>query len=89
MDSWDRERSIILAIAWALGSATEPPLETVTNGVVPTEQELRTEYRNAEYAIYHQRSTGIAYSYAAGVEHTLLWLLGDTDDPPWDLRRSP
>lgn len=89
MDRWDRRRSIIQAIAWALGNATESPLGSVTAAIVPTESELRSEYRQAEHAIYHQRSTGIPYSRAAGIEHTLLWLLGESDESPWDLRQSP
>jgi hypothetical protein len=81
-DEW--ERGIIDAASWALGELERAPISrTLTGkGVVPDADLIEDEDDKADWALRHPREAGTTSAYANGVQHTLMWVGGDTDEPP-------
>lgn len=85
-DAASREfgEGVLAAIEWATGVEAHAPVTgTVPAGQPPTVPELLEEAQAAEEAAQRRRVCPRGWSYAAGVEHTLLWLLARTDTRPW------
>jgi hypothetical protein len=82
--SIDWVRGIADAASWALGELEMAPISRTPTGrgVVPDADLIEVEDDKAEWALRHPREAGTTYSYANGVQHTLMWIGGDTDDCP-------
>lgn len=84
------EQGILAAIEWATGRRAKAPLsESTTSGSLPTNGEMCDEASlGTEIASGHHESLRtVRYptnyrSYGVGVETTLLWLTGRSEDPP-------
>jgi hypothetical protein len=76
-------QGILAAIAWALGERGPAPwTERVPVGDRPTWTEIAAEITATEDNLARGPAARHRPNYAVGIEHTLMWLLGDTEDPP-------
>lgn len=78
-------RGIADAARWALGELDSAPITgTFTGrGVCPDVPTMRAEDDKADAALRRPLEAGVSSStYANGVQHTLMWITGDTDDSP-------
>jgi hypothetical protein len=80
----DWKRGITDAGRWALGELESAPISgTYTGlGVVPDIDLMETEDDKAEWALRHPSEVGHSSSYANGVQHTMMWIVGDTETSP-------
>ena len=83
---WDAEwpRGIVEAAQWALGELEAAPISGTRTGlgVIPDVDVMEEEDDRAEWALRHPREAGYSSSYSNGVQHTMMWIVGDTDDSP-------
>jgi hypothetical protein len=73
------------AAAWALGRASTAPISGRVSRGRPTAAALAAEDDAAEAAI-HQAGR---HEYAAAIQHTLMWIRGQTDDAPVSVTPHP
>lgn len=70
---------VYAAYAWVLGKATTAPITGRTTDGLPDARQLRAEDDAAEQS----RVNGPRRRYAAGVQHAVMWVRGQTEDQPW------
>ena len=77
-------RGIADAARWALGELDRAPVSgTFTGrGVRPDVRAMRAEDYRADDAVRRPAPSGVSGVYANGVQHTLMWITGDTDESP-------
>jgi hypothetical protein len=84
---WDRDelqwrQGIVDAALWALGDSSFAPVTGQTGE--PDDAALRDEDFAADDIACGRRSIpGITPAYANGVQHTVMWVRGETQDSPW------
>jgi hypothetical protein len=85
-DSKARFSGILATLQWVAGEAVPSPIDQ-RPGVTPSAQAVEDELSSAYEVIYRRRppSKVLNSSYAGGVEATLLWALGRSDEPPTPL----
>ncbi len=73
-------------LAWISGEAVPSPI-TQQPGLAPAASAIEDELGAAYDVIYRRRppTKTVNGSYASGVEATLLWVLGRSDEPPTPL----
>lgn len=76
-------RAIAAAMRWAIGEGGPGPItgEPIV-GAAPTWVEIAVEIDAAEDVIYRERDDRRPRSWMVGVEHALMWTIGDTDQAP-------
>ena len=76
-------RGILAAIEWATGTLRTAPLSGEPSEEIPPSagQMSRERVLGTDIAQGHERHP-LGRDYAVGVEHTLMWLMARTDDPP-------
>ncbi|SDY17661.1 hypothetical protein SAMN05661080_02573 [Modestobacter sp. DSM 44400] len=74
------------SLAWVMGEAVPSPINQ-RKALDPTPDVIDDEMEAALDVIYRRRAQDqiVSIPYAQGVEHTLLWVLEGTDDPPTSL----
>jgi hypothetical protein len=76
-------QSVAEALAWVLGDVRTAPLSgTRTSDAPPTEDQLRSEYEQAEHLVYCRAESSIPQSHVVGVESALMWVCGLTTIKP-------
>ncbi|RZU33411.1 hypothetical protein [Blastococcus saxobsidens] len=85
-DAKARFSGILATLQWVAGEVVPSPIDQ-RPGVTPSSQAVEDELANAYDVIYRRRppSKVVNGSYAGGVEATLLWALGRSDEPPTPL----
>jgi hypothetical protein len=79
-------RGIVAALTWVLGRSEWAPVTGAYTPGGPDTAALRAEDYAADDAACRRRNIpGISPSFANGVQHTVMWVRGDTDDPPYDI----
>jgi hypothetical protein len=70
-------------LAWVLGEVSTAPLSGIRcpDGL-PTEDQLRTEYDQAEHWTYRTAESSIPQYHVVGVESALMWVCGLTTIKP-------
>jgi hypothetical protein len=82
--SLESVRGIAAALAWVLGRSEWAPVTGEYTPGGPDAAALRAEDYTADDAACRRRNVpGISPSFANGVQHTVMWVRGDTDDPPY------
>lgn len=82
-EHWPYLDAIDAAIAWATtGSGAAPMTARPILADRPSWVEICEEIDIAEDVLYGQRRDERDQGYAVGVEHALMWLINDTDEPP-------
>jgi hypothetical protein len=78
------KRGIGDAARWALGELENAPVTRTLTGrdVCPDVLTMRAEDHKADAAIRHPSAAGVSSTYANGVQHTLMWIIGDTEESP-------
>jgi hypothetical protein len=76
-------QSVADTLAWVLGDVRTAPLSgTHSNGTPPTEDQLWSEYEQAEHWVYCRSESSIPQSHVVGVESALMWVCGLTAIKP-------
>jgi hypothetical protein len=76
-------QAVAETLAWVLGEQSCAPLSGLrTNGSPPTEEQLRSEYDQAERSVYRTAESSIPQSHVVGVESALMWVCGLTTIKP-------
>lgn len=76
-------RGIAAALRWAIGEGGPGPVTgKPTMGPAPTWVEVAVEIDAAEDVIYREREDRRSTDWMVGVEHALMWAIGDTDQAP-------
>lgn len=71
------EDAILDTYHWALGRRPGP----VTGHAGPVDEAALDREDDVADELIHSR--GVPRDYAVGVQHTAMWLLGQTEDQPW------
>lgn len=80
----DGATGVVEALGWTLGERPAPMTGAAPSAASVTTMDVGREEDLALDVLYRRRSPepGMTISYAAGVEHALLWARDGTDQPP-------
>jgi hypothetical protein len=77
-------RGIVAAAQWVLAEGEWAPVTGAYTPGGPDTAALRAEdYAADDVACRRRNIPGISSSFANGVQHTVMWVRGDTDERPW------
>lgn len=74
-------------LRWATGRAQPSPLKGVSGSRPPSYREVYAERSQATRISEGEAAPGADRDYATGVEHSLMWLMGETAERPWGRKR--
>lgn len=75
-------RAVRDAAAWAAGEVPVAPITGVAATGQPDRAALRAEDDAAHDAIYRPGASTVPRDYAVAVQHTLMWITGETQQAP-------